>query len=146
MGVTTAFGNDLLELLFNNLDLANVGDAAGLQNSATAGSFFISAHTASPGVGGNQTTSEVAYTGYARIAVARSAGGWTVSGLNASNTSIITFGTCAASPGSPITHLGIGSAVSGGGNLQFFGTVPSYQPSIGNAPEFAAGACDVDLS
>jgi hypothetical protein len=146
MGMTTAGGNALLQLIFNNVDWANVGDAAGLQNSATAGSFYISAHTASPGVGGSQTTNEVAYTGYARIAVARSGAGWTVSGLNASNAAVISFGNCTASPGSPITFLGIGSASSGAGNLQFFGTVPSYQPAIGNNPEFAIGACDIDLS
>lgn len=51
-----------LELLFTNTDWANVGDAAGLQNSATAGSLYLSLHTSSPGTGGDQTTNEISYT------------------------------------------------------------------------------------
>lgn len=73
----SSFLIDMLELYFQNLDHPYVGDTAGLQNSAAAGSFYISLHTASP-AGGNQQTSEATYTGYARVAVARSAGGWTV--------------------------------------------------------------------
>jgi hypothetical protein len=68
----------LLELLFQNLDFAGIGDAGGLQNSASAGSLYVSLHTADPGVAGDQTTNEVAYTSYARVAVARSEAGWTV--------------------------------------------------------------------
>jgi hypothetical protein len=147
MPMTSAARTALLNLIFNNTDWANVGDAAGLQNSAAAGSFFLSLHTADPGLGGSQTTNETAYTGYTRVAVARTAGGWTISGNNASNTAIVAFPNCTAAPGGPITHVGVGSAVSGAGNLQFIGTVsPSYQPAIGNAPEFAVGAMDIDLT
>lgn len=141
MSATNAFETALLALYFNNTDHANVGDAAGLQNSAAAGSFYISLHTADPGETGTQTTSETAYTGYARLAVARSGAGWTVSGNTASNAAVLTFGTCTASPGSPLTHFGIGSDVSGVGNLFFSGALgASYQPAIGNAPTVAIGA------
>jgi hypothetical protein len=146
MGMTTAGGNALLQLIFNNVDWANVGDAAGLQNSAAAGSFYVSLHTATPGVGGSQTTNEVAYTGYARVAVARSGAGWTVSSLNVSNAAIVAFPSCTAVPGGPVLFFGLGSAASGAGNLQFIGSTASYQPAIGNAPEFAIGALDVDLT
>lgn len=53
---------DLLELIFNNVDWANIGDATGLPGSAVAGSLYISLHTASPGEGGDQTTNEASYT------------------------------------------------------------------------------------
>lgn len=146
MSATNAFETALLNLLFTNTDLANIGDAGGLQNSATAGSFYISLHTADPGETGNQTTSETAYTGYARVAVARSGSGWTVSGNNASNAAAILFGNCTASPGSPVTYFGIGSDSSGTGNLFFRGALSaSYQPAIGNAPNFAIGELDVNL-
>src|ERR1041385_2048787 len=56
---------NLLKLLFQNTTWANVGDATGLVHTTTAGSFFISLHTADPSAG-NQSTSETAYTGYAR--------------------------------------------------------------------------------
>ena len=61
-GMSTAAANALLLLLLNNTDWANIGDAGGLQNSAAAGSFYLSLHTSSPGEGGNQTTNEIAYT------------------------------------------------------------------------------------
>lgn len=68
---------NLLKLLFQNTTWANIGDATGLVGSGTAGSFYVSLHTADPSAG-NQTTSETSYTGYTRVAVARSSGGWTV--------------------------------------------------------------------
>ena len=72
-----AFLQNVLKLYFQNLDHANVGDAAGVQNSGTEGSIYISLHTANP-AGGNQATSEATYTGYARQAIARNSGAFTV--------------------------------------------------------------------
>ncbi|MGL5734256.1 MAG: phage tail fiber protein, partial [Beijerinckiaceae bacterium] len=123
MSATNAFETALLTLYFNNVDHANIGDAAGLQNSATAGSFYVSLHTADPGEAGAQNTTETAYTGYARIAVARSGAGWTVSGNQVSNSAVVLFGNCTASPGAAVTHFGIGSDVSGAGNLFFKGAL-----------------------
>jgi hypothetical protein len=146
MSATNAFETALLAFYFNNTDHANVGDAGGLQNSATAGSFYVSLHTADPGETGTQTTSETAYTGYARVAVARSGAGWTVSGSNVSNAAAILFGTCTAAPGAVLTHFGIGSDASGAGNLFLKGALgSSYQPAVGNAPNIPIGSLDVDL-
>lgn len=61
-GMTTAAANAFLLLLLNNTDWSAVGDASGLQNSATAGSLYLSLHTSSPGEAGNQTTNEIAYS------------------------------------------------------------------------------------
>ena len=72
MSATNAFESGLLSLIFENTNLANVGDATGLQGSATAGVFWISLHTATPNETGTQTTSEAAYTSYGRVSVARS--------------------------------------------------------------------------
>jgi hypothetical protein len=60
--MTTAAANAFLLLFFNNTDWAVVGDAAGLQNSAAAGSLYFSLHTASPAEAGNQSTNEISYT------------------------------------------------------------------------------------
>lgn len=68
----------VLNLLFNNSDIANIGDATGLRGSSTAGSLYVSLHTSDPGTTGDQTTNEATYTSYARVAVARTAGGWTI--------------------------------------------------------------------
>ncbi len=145
MSATNAFETALLTLYFNNTDHANVGDAAGVQNSATAGSFYISLHTADPGETGTQTTSEATYTSYARVAVARSGAGWTVSGNNASNAAAINFPACTGGTNT-ITHFGIGSDVSGAGNLFFKGALSaSLAVSSGITPSFAIGELDVNL-
>jgi hypothetical protein len=79
MSKSDAFENALLLMVFQNADIANIGDAGGLQNSTGVGSLYISLHTADPGETGTSITNEVAYTSYARVAVARTAGGFTVS-------------------------------------------------------------------
>lgn len=145
MSATNAFETALLTLYFNNTDHANVGDAAGIQNSATAGSFYISLHTADPGETGTQTTSEATYTSYARVAVARSGAGWTVSGANASNAAAVNF-PAATGGTNTITHFGIGSDASGAGNLFFKGALTaSLAVSTGITPSFAIGELDVNL-
>lgn len=72
--------NGILDLLFKNAasGLPGVGDATGPLPSATAGSLYIALHTADPGAGGDQTTSEATYTSYARVGVVRSGSGWTL--------------------------------------------------------------------
>lgn len=145
MSATNSFENGLLLLIFNNTDLANVGDAAGLQNSAAAGSLYVSLHTGDPGEAGDQTTSEATYGSYARVAVARSGAGWTVSGSNASNAAAVTFPAATSGPNT-ITHFGIGSDASGAGNLFFSGALgASLVVNAGITPNFAIGALDVDL-
>lgn len=145
MSLTNAAETALLTLLFNNTDWANIGDAAGLQNSATAGSFYISLHTADPGETGNQTTSEATYTGYARVAVARSSAGFTVSGNNVSNAAAVTFGACTAGS-STITHFGIGTDSTGTGNLIIKSSAfaSSLAVTAGITPSFAIGELDVN--
>ncbi len=145
MSATNAFETALLTLYFNNTDHANVGDAAGIQNSATAGSFYISLHTGDPGETGTQTTSEATYTSYARVAVARSGAGWTIASANVSNAAAINFPACTGGTNT-ITHFGIGSDSSGAGNLFFKGALSaSLAVSSGITPSFAIGELDVNL-
>ncbi len=147
MSATNAFETGLLTLIFNNTNYANVGDATGLRGSTTAGSFYVSLHTnaGSPGETGNQTTNEAAYGSYARQAVARSSGGWTITGDTADNTAAITFPS--ASSGSETeAHFGIGSDVSAAGNLFLYGALSAtLAVSSGIQPQFAIGALDVTL-
>ena len=46
MSKTAAYANALQLLVFNNTNIANVGDATGLRGSTAAGQLFISLHTA----------------------------------------------------------------------------------------------------
>jgi hypothetical protein len=145
MSATNAFETSLLNLIFNNSNIANIGDATGLRAAAAAGSLYVSLHTADPGELGTQNTSETAYTGYARVAVARTSAGWTVTGNNASNTAAVTWPLCTAAPGASVTHFGIGTAATGAGDLLFKGTLTSaYAIAVSNAPSAAAGELDVN--
>ena len=142
MSMTNAAETALWNLIFNNAAWANIGDAGGLQPSATAGSLYISLHTADPGETGDQTTNECNYTSYARVAVARSAGGWTVSGNNAANTAAIDWPACTGGTNTA-THFGIGTAASGAGNLLFSGVLgTSLAISAGITPSAPIGDID----
>jgi len=137
------FEQNLLDLIFLNVDITLIGDAAGLQNSAAAGSLYVSLHTADPGEAGDQTTNETAYTNYARVAVARSGAGWTRTGSTIENTAAITFATCGAT-GATITHFGIGTDSSGAGKLLYKGALTASLPvSSGIAPSFNPAQLDV---
>jgi hypothetical protein len=130
----------LLDLLFLNTDWANVGDAGGLQNSATAGSFYIALHTSDPGEAGDQTTNEIAYTSYARVAVARSGSGWSRSVSTISNAALVQFPQCTGGSGTA-THFSIGTASSGAGSIVLSGALSaSLAISNGIQPQFAIGA------
>lgn len=135
MSKSNACENSLLLLLFNNTDFALIGDAAGLQNSVAAGSFYLSLHTADPGEAGTCITSETAYTGYARQAVARSGAGWVVTGNSVSPAANVTFPECTALPGAAITHFGVCAEVSGASVLLYSGTLtPNITMAVGVSP------------
>lgn len=140
MSKSNSAENHLMLLLFNNTPWANVGDATGLPGSGTAGSFFVSLHTADPGETGDQTTSEISYTGYARVAVARSSGGWTITANSVSPAATIGFGQMTAGTGGTVTHFGIGRATSGAGELIYSGTVsPNITVANGVTPQLTTG-------
>lgn len=119
-GKGDTFENDVLKLIFNATAVANMADNAA---SSPLTNLYVSLHTADPGDAGNQTTSETAYTGYSRVAVARTTGGWTVTGNSVSPVANIDFGACTASPGAAITHWAVGTASSSTGKLLYAGTV-----------------------
>lgn len=123
MSKSNSLETGLLELIFKNTNLANVGDATGLRGSSTAGSLYVSLHTSDPGEAGSQTTNEISYTGYARVAVARSGAGFTVSGNSVSPAANVDFGEMTGGAGGTVTHFGIGTDPSGAGTLLYSGTV-----------------------
>lgn len=134
------FENELLLHVFQNATLPLIGDASGLLASATAGSLYVALHTADPGEAGAQNTSEVSYTGYARVAVARSSGGWTVSTNTLSNAALVTFGLCTAGS-STCTYWSVGTALSGAGKILYSGALTSSLAVSANiTPQFAIGA------
>lgn len=142
MSKGNTFENELLLLVFNNTAIALIGDASGLQPSATAGSLYVALHTADPGEAGNQTTNEAAYTSYARVAVARSGAGWTVTGNAVTNAALVQFPQCTGSSETE-THFSIGTAASGTGKILYRGALSaSLAVSSGIQPQFGAGDLD----
>lgn len=139
--MANTFENDLLQLIFNAVAIANIAD-----NAATAPltNLYVSLHTADPGGAGTQSTSEATYTGYARVAVARTSGGWTVSASNVSNAAAVTFPQCTGGTNT-ITHFGVGVAVSGATKLLVSAALTAPL-AVSNliTPEFAIGDLDTD--
>lgn len=132
MSKGNTFENDLLKLIFNATAIANVADNAAASPLAN---LFVSLHTADPGEAGDQTTSEIAYTGYARVSVARSVGGFTVTGASVSPAANIDFGNMTGGAGGTVTHFAIGTASSGAGKILYSGTVtPNLSVTTGSTP------------
>lgn len=132
MSKGNTFENDLLKLIFNATAIANIAD-----NAATSPltNLYVSLHTADPGEAGDQTTSEATYTSYARVAVARTSGGWTVTNNSVSPASAITFPAGTGGSGT-VTHFAVGTASSGAGKLLYSGTVsPNIVTGNGVTPQ-----------
>lgn len=142
MPASNAFQADILNLLFENAAIANIGSVAGLQPSSAAGSLFIALHTATPGAGGTQATNEAAYTGYARVAVSRVGGSWTITGTSPTqiaNAAAVAFGLCTAGTESE-TYFSIGYQTSGATKILAFGALSAaLAVSAGITPSFAIG-------
>ena len=139
MSKSNAWETDLLNLLFNNTNAALIGDATGLRGSTTAGSLYLSLHTADPGEAGDQTTNEVTYTSYARVAVARTSGGSTVSGNAVSLAANPSFPAGTGGSGTA-AFWGLGTAASGTGKLLYKGAIsPSIVCGSGVTPQLNAG-------
>lgn len=137
MPKSTQTCNNILKLVFNATAWANVADNAA---SAPLTNLYLSLHTADPGVGNAQTTNETSYTNYARIAVARTSGGWTVTSNSVTNTALAQFAQCGAT-GATITYVAIGTAASGAGNVLYAGALnSSLAVANGIQPQFAASA------
>lgn len=137
MSKGNTFENDLLQLIFNGVTIPGIAD-----NTATSPNthLYVALHTADPGEGGTQTTNEIAYTNYARVAVARNAGGWTVTGNSVSPTANIDFPTGTGGTGTA-THWSIGTALNGTGKLLYKGSIsPSIVCGNGVTPRLSTSS------
>jgi len=141
--------SDLLALLFLNTAWANIGNSGGLLGSTVAGSYFIALHTSNPGQAGNQSTSEAAYSGYARVAIARSGSGWSLSGSDptiSSNVAAATYPTSASGPETE-SYFSIGTLSTGAGEYLWYGALTTpLVVNIGITPSFAGGALTAGMT
>ena len=140
MSKSNTFENDFQKLIYNATAIANIADNAA---SSPLTDIRVGLHTADPGEAGDQTTNECSYGGYARKLVARTSGGWTVTGNLVENTAAVTFDQC-TSGSQTATHFHTGTATSGAGKILHKGALAAgLAISAGITPEFAAGAIDI---
>lgn len=141
MAKSNSWQDDLLLLLFQNSTLANYGNTAGILGSSVAGSLYVALHTADPTAAGTQSSNEVTYTSYARVAVARTSAGWTISGSSptqVTNTALISFPQCTGGTNT-ITFFSVGIQSSGATKILYSGAVtPSLAVSNGITPQINA--------
>lgn len=146
MSAVDTFEDALLDLLFLNSAITNVGDASGLTATSTAGSCQLSLHTvALDDTDTLLTADECDYTGYTRQTVARSGAGWTSAGGTASNAALIQFGEKSGGADDTAVHCGIG-LIATGDVLRIHADLSSdLTVSDGVNPQFAIGALDITL-
>lgn len=137
--LTTQSANDILNYLLRNVAPSWGG----------AGTLYLALHTGTIGAGGDQTTNEVAYTGYSRVAVTRtSSGDFTIASAGASeNNALIQFGNpTAGSFPITVTHVSLGAAASGVGTvIEYTALNSSLVVNLNVQPQFAAGTLDFNL-
>lgn len=98
-----------LLLIFNAVTLD------GLAENPVVGAvthLTVALHTANPGEAGNQATSEIVYTGYARKQVARTAAEWFVSGSNVFPINPIEFPEMTGGAGGIASYASVGDGLS----------------------------------
>lgn len=137
MSKSNSFENSLLLLVFNNTNIANVGDATGLRGSTTTGSLYLSLHTSDPGEAGSQNTNEISYTGYARQGLARTNTNFSITTNVMSLNVNVDFPESTGGTGGTVTHFGVGTDSSGAGTLLYSGTVtPNIVVATGVTPRY----------
>lgn len=143
MPKSTVFANDVLSLTFRAVSIANIA-----QNNATspATAMSIALHTSTPAAGGDQSTNEISYTGYARVtSMTRDTAGTAFpapSGGVITTTANIDFGLMTAGTGGTAGFASIGHTPSTTTNkMLMFGAIsPTISVVNGVTPRLATGS------
>lgn len=134
--------NAILALIFNATAWA---DLAENDTSSPAANLYVALHTSDPGEAGAADANECTYGAYARVAVARTSGGWTVSGNAVTNAADIEFPT-ATSGSETATWASVTKASSGASDILYRAEITSPASglaiSTGIKPTIAAGSLD----
>lgn len=141
MPFSTGFAQEVLSLIFENDDIANLGDASGVQGSSVNGSVEVALLK----TGG----SEADYTGYQRQEITRNTANWNIISTTLSNANDIAFPTCT---GNAQTIIGFKIFYGANGTTPYStelgnGTLTSSVAiAVGETPQFEAGALTITLS
>ena len=132
MSISDTTENAIMLLIFNATAWGNYAD-----NAATTPQTNVhcALHTADPGDAGTMATSEAAYTSYARVNVARTSGGWTVTANSVSPVAAIDFPAGTGGSGT-VTYFSTGKTGGGSAAILFSGTVtPNIVSGNGITPQ-----------
>jgi hypothetical protein len=139
-GKNATFASEFLALVLNGTAMSPGSVAFAINaTSSPATNLYVALHTADPTTG-NQTTSEVSYTGYARATVARTSSGWTVTSNSVSPTSTISFAACTGGSATA-SYWSVGVASSGAGAVLWGGPIsPTISISNGVTPQLTTAS------
>ena len=130
MAKPQTFSGDFLKLILNATTITGIAQNAASPNT----NVFVALHTADPSAG-TQSTSEISYTGYARVGVARTTGGWTVTSNAASPAASVTFGASTGGTGGTASFWSVGELTSGTGKIFWSGAIsPAIVVTSGITP------------
>jgi len=132
MSISNTTENAILSLIFTATAWANYADNA----ASTPETNIVNAlHTADPGEAGTMSTSEIAYTSYARTNVARTTGGWSVASGVCSPVAAVNFPAGTGGSGTA-THWSTGKSGGGASAILWSGTVtPNIVCGSGVTPQ-----------
>lgn len=143
--IADATEDAILKLIFNATAWANYADNA---SSSPQTNIVVTLHTADPGDTGTGSTNEIAYTSYARVNVARTTGGWTVSGTSPTKVNPVAAITFPAGTGGSGTATHFATTKSGGGataNLWYGAVSPNIVTGNGVTPSLTT-ATQIELA
>lgn len=137
MGKSNAASNSLLNLIFQGTTWPGVAR----NDASPAATLYIALHTADPGAGGNQSSNECTYTGYARVGVTRDVTGWTTSMAESiSPQAAITWPPGTGGSGTA-AFWSIGLQSSGAGEILYSGPIsPTIVTGNGVTPQLLPGS------
>lgn len=119
MSKSNATETAFLKLVYQAVTWADIAEN---DTSSPATNIHVAGHTADPGEAGTGSTSELAYTSYARVAVARTTGGWTEASGTVTPVAAITFPAGTGGSGT-MTHFSTTIGSSGATVIIHSGTV-----------------------
>lgn len=134
MSMSNALENGLLSLIYQAVTFANYAVNA---TASPETNIIVAAHSASPGEAGTQSTSEIAYTSYARATVARTTGGWNVASGSCNPVAAISWPLGTGGSGT-ITDFSLGKSGGGATQILDYGTVtPNLVTGSGITPQLS---------
>lgn len=130
-----ALSTGYLGLIFNGTAITGLAQNT---TSTPLTSLYLSLHTADPTLTGTQSTSEVTYTSYARVAVVRTSSGFTVGTASVTLTSPASFPAGTGGSGTA-TYFAVGTLSTGAGQILYTGPIaPSITLGNGITPILSA--------